>query len=95
MLVQLTGPTTAVAALPLTLHRRRMAFAVAAALGGAVLMPWVALGSLIGMWAFAVQVALMSAAVAADPRRRPVLAPILLAAGTLLMVVAIVALPGF
>ncbi|CAL9635640.1 hypothetical protein SUDANB120_06197 (plasmid) [Streptomyces sp. enrichment culture] len=90
----IVGATAAVVALPLALHRRRAAFAGAAALGGAVLVPWVLVGSLLGMWAFAWSVPLMWAAAVADPRRRPVVAPVLFVAGTLLAA-AIVALPGF
>ncbi|WP_411075839.1 hypothetical protein [Streptomyces sp. cmx-4-7] len=92
--VTVVGVTTAVVALPLMLHHRRAAFTRAAALGGAVLVPWIFVGSLIGMWTFAWSVPLMWAAAAADPRRRPVVAPVLFAVGTLLAV-AIVALPGF
>ncbi|UQX00352.1 hypothetical protein [Streptomyces sp. RerS4] len=90
----LIGLTTAAVASPLFLHRRRAAFVGTAGVVGAVLVPWILFGILIGLGTFALSVPLLWAAGAADPRRRPVAAPALFAAGTLLWV-AIVALPGF
>ncbi|MEU8778289.1 hypothetical protein [Streptomyces sp. NPDC048606] len=86
--------TAAVVALPLFLHRRRATFVGAAAVAGAALVPWILVGSLIGLWTFAPSVPLLWAAACADPRRRPAAAPMVFGAGVLLTA-AIVALPGF
>ncbi|MEU6213431.1 hypothetical protein ABZ891_26455 [Streptomyces sp. NPDC047023] len=88
------GATTAVVALPLALHRHRNAFEAASTLGGVALTVWILYTWPAGTWTFALSVPLMRAAASADPRRRPILAPLLLTAGTLLAG-AVVAWPGF
>ncbi|MEV7174595.1 hypothetical protein AB0O18_33460 [Streptomyces sp. NPDC093224] len=88
------GGTAAVVALPLALHRHRNAYEAASTLGGVALTVWILYTWLAGTWTFALSVPLMRAAASADPRRRPVLAPLLLTAGTLLAG-AVVAWPGF
>ncbi|MEV7510139.1 hypothetical protein AB0O57_19535 [Streptomyces sp. NPDC091201] len=88
------GGTAAVVALPLALHRHRNAFEAASALGGVALTVWILHTMLVGTWTFALSVPLMWAAVSADPRRRPVLAPFFLTAG-MLLAGAVVAWPGF
>ncbi|MET9609034.1 hypothetical protein ABZZ17_28910 [Streptomyces sp. NPDC006512] len=86
--------TVAVVALPLFLGRRRTSFVRAAAVAGAVLLPWSVLGSLGGMYVFFLSAPLLWLAALADPRRRPVAAAVLAGAGALL-VAAIVTVPGF
>ncbi|MCX5197772.1 hypothetical protein OOK31_28410 [Streptomyces sp. NBC_00249] len=86
--------TVALVALPLLLHRRRAAFVCAARVCGAVLLPWVFTGALIGMYTFLPSVPLLWLASFADPRRRLVVGRLAFAAGALLSA-AIVVVPGF
>lgn len=76
--------TAAVVAVPLCFHARPSCFGWATGIIAALLLPWSLLGAMFGMFLFLPSALQLLLAAGADPRRRPMAAKVMAAAGLLL-----------